>query len=224
MIKITETEVVGWSHAIRGMRNPKDSWDKSDSVQGCSGYKIGPDDFKLASNLADAGTDHGTVLRFIQCYCDVEAPLYWWKEMDRYRVGVEKISCSTMHTIHKKELSTLDFSHDHLTWSSIKALQNTVDTLNKNRDLYLKMDDIVRNNKELSELERQDYVEARTIAWRQMIQLLPSSFNQKRTMMFSYAALRAIYHARKNHKLTEWHTFCDWIRTLPYSELITGEE
>lgn len=208
MIKIEDTEVVGWRAAIRGARNPMNSWARSDSVYfpgqdySCC-VSLGPNDLKLLRGLANAGPDHGKYLRMIQVYCDITAPLYWYKELDTYRMGVEKNSCSTMHKIHSRDLNVDDFSHDHNLvpgW-----LEYTVSVLNACRDRFLE-------TKEKS-------------WWYTMIQVLPSSYNQRRTYMFSYAALRAIYHARKNHKLAEWHDFCDWVRMLPYAaELITNEE
>lgn len=209
MVRIENTEVVGWEAAIRGARNPMNSWDKSDSIYfpgedySCC-VRLGPNDLKLLRNLADAGSDHGKYLRMIQVYCDVIGPFYWYKELDTYRMGVEKNSCSTMHKIHSEPITMEDFSHDHLNIVSLNMLKIQVDNLEANRRLFLE-------NKDKK-------------FWWQLIQLLPSSYNQRRTYMFSYAALRAIYHARKNHKLTEWHEFCDWIRNLPYAaELITGE-
>lgn len=209
MVKIENTEVFGWRAAIRGARNPMNSWDKSDSVYfpgedySCC-VSIGPNDMKLLRNLADAGTDHGKYLRFIQVYADVTGPLYWYKELDTYRMGVEKNSCSTMHKIHSQPFTISDFSHEKLNPLGLNMLKMIVEQLEANRRLFLENKDKMH--------------------WWQLIQLLPSSYNQRRTYMFSYAALRAIYHARKNHKLTEWHEFCDWIRSLPYAaELITGE-
>lgn len=210
MVKIENTEVVGWRAAIRGARNPMNSWGKSDSIffpgedySYC--VRLGPNDMKLLRNLADAGNDHGKYLRMIQVYCDVTGPLYWYKELDTYRMGVEKNSCSTMHKIHAQPFAMSDFSHDKLDLMGVNVLKYIVDHLEANR---------------LAFLENHD-----KRSWWQLIQLLPSSYNQRRTYMFSYAALRAIYHARKNHKLAEWHEFCDWIRNLPYAaELITGEE
>lgn len=209
MVRIENTEVVGWKAAIRGARNPMNSWDKSDSVyfpgedySYC--VRLGPNDLRLLKNLGDAGSDHGKYLRMIQVYCDVTGPLYWYKELDTYRMGVEKNSCSTMHKIHSEPITMEDFSHDHLSIVSLNMLKIQVDNLEANRRLFVDSKD--------------------KKFWWQLIQLLPSSYNQRRTYMFSYAALRAIYHARKNHKLTEWHEFCDWIRNLPYAaELITGE-
>lgn len=199
MITIDKVEVVGIPQAIRGMRNPYNSWSKSDS----DGANIGSADLKLATKLAEAGTDHGKFLRFIQVYADVVGPLYWWKEADTYRIGVEKDSCSTMHNIASKKFTHEDFSIEHLSGLPLRVFDATILQLNLAREEYLETHD------------KSD--------WWAMIQMLPSSYNQKRTMMFSYAALRNIYHARKNHLLDEWHTFCDWIETLPYSELITGE-
>lgn len=210
MLKIENTEVVGWRAAIRGARNPMNSWDKSDSVYfpgqdySCC-VSIGPNDLKLLRNLANAGSDHGKYLRMIQVYCDVTAPLYWYKEMDTYRMGVEKNSCSTMHKIHSKKFEVTDFSHDHLSLLALNTLKLLTDSLESYRRKFVETKD-------------KRY-------WWQLIQLLPSSYNQRRTYMFSYAALRSIYHARKNHKLDEWHDFCDWVRMLPYAaELITNEE
>lgn len=216
MIEISNVEVFGWEAAIRGMRNPKNSWDKSDSRwidfedydgggfpdgQG-SAYVIGPNDIKLMKNLANAGDDHGKFLRMITVFADVNGPLYWWKEADTYRMGVEKNSCSTMHKIHAKEFTLDDFSHEHnIYWGN---LEHTIDALNHAREQYLLTKD--------------------KTYWYSMIQTLPSSYNQKRTCMFSYAALKNIYHARRFHKLDEWRDFCEWIKTLPYSELITGED
>ena len=202
MIKIENVDIVGWEAAIRGMRNPHNSWDKSDSYFTDHGCSVGNNDLDLMKTLAEAGSDHGKFLRMITVYADVVAPLYWWKEADTYRMGVEKNSCSTMHKIHSKEFVMDDFSHEHnLYWGN---LERTIDALNHAREQYL----LTKDKK----------------YWYSMIQLLPSSYNQRRTCMFSYAALRNIYHARHYHKLDEWRSFCDWIKTLPYSELITGEE
>lgn len=216
MVKIENTEVVGWSAAIRGARNPMNSWEKSDSYwthiedpetlqTAPFQFFMGENDLRLLKNLGDAGTDHGKYLRMIQVYCDVTGPFYWYKELDTYRMGVEKNSCSTMHKIHAQPFTMADFSHDKLNLIGVNMLNVLVEQLEANRRLFLESKD--------------------KKFWWQLIQLLPSSYNQRRTYMFSYAALRAIYHARKNHKLTEWHEFCDWIRTLPYAaELITGED
>ena len=260
MIKFENTEVLGWEHAIRGMRNPMNSWDKMDS-----GWKIdctnehlivdsdaeayfelglGPNDRKLMMQLRNSGTDHRKFMRMITVYVDVTAPLYWWKEFDTYKVGTVANSCSTMHKIHAKEFTIDDFSHDHLDavsrdmfWQNDSdqpyffcsfedMLYIQIEVLNQARKLYLKTKD-------------KKY-------WWQMIQLLPSSYNQKRTVMMNYEVLANIYKSRKDHKLDEWREhenvtitykgkpidkinnqyfgFCDWIKTLPYSELITGKD
>lgn len=246
MIKIEETETYGWEAAIRGMRNPKNSWDKSDSAFGRNlaipyaqnnssiwfnkyGVEmyIGDNDLDLMHRLCNAGTDHRKFMRMIVVYCDITAPLYWWKEFDTYKVGTVANSCSTMHKIHAKEFTIDDFSHEHLVSNGAPtrlnvgktfddescdelrfdhhgALLGVVKSLNYARDMYL--------------LHRQKR------DWWQMIQLLPSSYNQKRTLLLNYEVLTNIYNSRRNHKLDEWHDFCDWIKTLPYSELITGKE
>lgn len=257
MVKFENTEVMGWEHAIRGARNPMNSWEKSDSARcmdfhcgeikcpfdfngdgNCydgiksEDYIIGPNDYDLMKRLRNAGTDHRKFMRMITVYVDITAPLYWWKEFDTYKVGTVANSCSTMHKIHAKEFTIGDFSHDHLGEDSLSVLQFTIDHLNRARDVYLETKD-------------KDH-------WWQMIQLLPSSYNQKRTVMLNYEVLANIYKSRKNHKLDEWREhedidsmtlkryydgkfklrdekslsdigFCDWIKTLPYSELITGE-
>lgn len=244
MIKIEETETYGWEAAIRGMRNPMNSWDKSDSAicykeiachscnenrNNCAynlehdGFVIGDNDLDLMKRLRNAGTDHRKYMRMISVYCDITAPLYWWKEFDTYKVGTVANSCSTMHKIHAKRFSVDDFSREHI-WEDInydhprtqlvgtednpvclddvQILIYTVGVLNECRELYLNTKD-------------KRY-------WYKMIQLLPSSYNQKRTVMLNYEVLTNIYESRKNHKLDEWHDFCDWIKTLPYSKLITG--
>ena len=228
MIKITKTAIFGWEAAIRGMRNPKNSWERSDSHvcmvgygyddcpmilnshepahscdDGKCGYCIGVNDYNLMMTLRNAGTDHGKFLRMIHVQMDVYAPLYWWKEADTYRVGTVEDSCSTMHKIHVKAFSMDDFSYDHLNAESRLQLALQVDYLNHCRDKYLETKD------------KED--------WWQLIQLLPSSYNQKRTFDLNYEVLRNMYKSRKDHKLDEWHVFCDWIKGLPYSELITGE-
>lgn len=220
MLKIEKrtTEVVGWETAVRGMRNPKNSWAKSDSFEHTSNWEIyrfnegepeiGENDLSLMTSLRNAGTDHRKYMRMIIVYADIIAPLYWWKEFDTYKIGTVANSCSTMHTIADKEFTLDDFSHEHLFPTAKKNLKSTIDILNGYRDQYG-----VDTNPEL----RKEY-------WWQMIQLLPSSYNQKRTVMLNYEVLANMYKARKNHKLDEWHTFCDWIKSLPYSELITGEE
>ena len=216
MIKITDTEVVGWEHAIRGMRNPLNSWDKSDSSWVADDnfnestkhysyrYLIGTNDLGLMKRLRKAGTDQRKFMRMIVVYVDILAPLYWWKEFSTYKVGTVANSCSTMHTIHKKEFTLEDFSCEHLMDESIALLKDIIKDLNECRKWYL-------NTKDKT-------------YWWQMIQLLPSSYNQKRTVMLNYEVLANIYKSRKDHKLTEWREFCEWIKTLPYSELITGED
>ena len=218
MIKIENYEVVGWEHAIRGMRNPMNSWDRSDSMfylmidDDKSEDFIGPNDLDLMQRLASGGSDDRKFMRMITVYLDVTAPLYWWKEFDTYKVGTVANSCSTMHKIHAKEFTLEDFSSEHLSEPAISILKNTIEALNQARDLYLGYDGFKHK---WGDWEKKHY-------WWQMIQLLPSSYNQKRTVMLNYEVLKNIYHARKNHKLDEWHYFCDWIESLPYSELITG--
>ena len=204
MLTIENAETFGWEAAIRGMRNPKNSWSKSDSTfemstdeSGVQTIDIGPADRKLASALANSGTDDGKFLRMIHLQIDVTAPLYWWKEADQYKIGTVTDSCSTMHKIHAKEFTLDDFSHEHL-YSPLHDLKPTVDLLNVYRERFLDTKD------------KED--------WWQLIQLLPSSYNQRRTWDLNYAVLRNIYHARKGHRLDEWHTLCDWIETLPYAK------
>lgn len=210
MLTIENAETFGWEAAIRGMRSPKNSWDKSDSCWSSPNengtdkpkYIIGENDLKLMHTLAAAGQDHGKFLRMIHVQLDVTAPLYWHKEADQYKVGTVTDSCSTMHKIHAKEFTLDDFSHEHL-YSPLHDLKPTVDLLNVYRERFLETKD------------KED--------WWQLIQLLPSSYNQRRTWDLNYAVLRNIYHARRNHKIDEWHTLCDWIETLPYAkELICG--
>lgn len=204
MLKIENVYTSGWKAAIRGMRNPKNSWAQIDSaVVNGNGFVVGNNDYDLMYKLASAGTDHGKFMRMIHVQCDVTAPLYWWKEADQYKVGTVTDSCSTMHKIHAKEFTLDDFSHEHLNDESTDCLLKLIDLLNCNRELFLK-----DKNKSW---------------WWQMIQLLPSSYNQLRTWDLNYAVLQNIYRARRNHKLDEWHTFCDWIESLPYSDLITCE-
>ena len=225
MLKIENTEVMGWEHAIRGMRNPKNSWGKSDSHWdyadqgseyltvdhfGDADFNIGPNDQKLMTNLCNTGTDHRKFMRMIVVYVDITAPLYWWKEFDTYKIGTVANSCSTMHKIHAKEFDVNDFSHEHVE-------ELTGDDYNMSYDFLLRTVDIL-NYYRKKFLETGDKV-----YWWQLIQLLPSSYNQKRTVMLNYEVLANIYKSRRNHKLDDWHTFCDWIKMLPYSELITGE-
>lgn len=219
MIKIDSTEVLGWEAAVRGMRNPMNSWDKSDSDNSCPmsydnggcdccdycsiNFQVGPNDKDLMKRLRNAGTDHRKFMRMITVYADITAPLYWWKEFDTYKVGTVANSCSTMHKIHAKEFTLDDFSHEHLEPEMLTVLGGVIFALNTAREFYI------------SGKDKTD--------WWQMIQLLPSSYNQKRTVMLNYEVLSNMYKSRKNHKLDEWHRFCDWCETLPYSELITGE-
>ena len=240
MIKIENVEVIGWEQAIRGMRNPLESWEKSDSgycldslaCHSCEenrndckkhidgrDYILGPNDYDLMKRLAKAGTaDHRKYMRMITVYLDITAPLYWWKEFDTYKVGTVANSCSTMHKIHAKEFTLEDFSCEHLVdekdgwiqdkkgqlwWPSSTHMETTINLLNAYRYNYL-------------ETKNKSY-------WWQMIQLLPSSYNQKRTVMLNYEVLANMYKSRKNHKLDEWREFCKWIEELPYSELITGK-
>lgn len=245
MIKIENTEVMGWDAAIRGMRNPMNSWEKSDSnyrpilasrCDTCMSYQfdnwddcddcevhklcnspnyflVGPNDLDLMTRLSKAGTDHRKFMRMITVYLDITAPLYWWKEFDTYKAGTVANSCSTMHKIAAKEFTMDDFSCEHLGHSCcteseldnpMYTLEQVIIVLNGCRDKY-----IATNNK---------------FWWWQMIQLLPSSYNQRRTVMLNYEVLANIYKSRKGHKLDEWNSFCDWIESLPYSELITGKE
>lgn len=248
MIKLENTEVVGWEHAIRGMRNPMNSWEKSDSQtctncngclpgQECERYKngtfIGPNDLDLMTRLRNAGTDHRKFMRMITVYLDITAPLYWWKEFDTYKVGTVANSCSTMHKIADKEFEEGDFSTEHLfdaeskdvefpiiygeEHSPIWSLNITIKMLNFYRKKYLE----TKTKPMKEEAKRAPLIKA---YWLQMIQLLPSSYNQKRTLMLNYEVLANMYKSRRNHKLDEWHTFCDWVESLPYSEIITGEK
>lgn len=227
MIKIEETETYGWKAAIRGMRNPMNSWDKSDSgicykevaCHSCKenrnncaynlehdGFVIGYNDIDLMRRLCAAGSDHRKFMRMIVVYCDITAPLYWWKEFDTYKIGTVANSCSTMHKIHAKEFTLDDFSHEYMEDDTLELLKSTIFELNNYRDLF--------NKKAFDDPK---------IAWWQMIQLLPSSYNQKRTVMLNYEVLTNMYSSRKHHKLDEWHDFCDWIKSLPHSKLITKQ-
>ena len=225
MIKIEKFEVMGWEHAIRGMRNPMNSWEKSDSsyhndpiydenhpqfIHLNPIFSVGPNDLALMMKLRNAGTDHRKFMRMIVVYVDILAPLYWWKEFDTYKVGTVANSCSTMHCIHKKEFALEDFSHEHLLDETFTGevipmvlLEASIKCLNESRAHYLSTKD-------------KKY-------WWQMIQLLPSSYNQRRTVMLNYEVLANIYESRRGHKLDEWTEFRRWIfAELPYSELITG--
>lgn len=223
MIKIEKTDTDGWEAAIRGMRNPLNSWNKSDSgtaeIYGLGlAFVVGPNDLALMQKLAAAGTDHSKYLRMITVTADITAPLYWWKEFDTYKVGTVANSCSTMHSIADKEFSLDDFSHEHLITrekplyeggrdaleppNAVWLMNRTIQTLNQYRELYLQTKD-------------KKY-------WWQIIQLLPSSYNQRRTVQLNYQVAHAVHEARKSHKLDEWHVFCDWVETLPYYREIFG--
>ena len=210
MIKITNRDVYGFEAAIRGMRNPMNSWDKSDSYWTYQRLMIGEKDLSLMKKLVKAGSDHSKFMRMINVTCDITAPLYWWKEYDTYKVGTVANSCSTMHKIHAKEFTEEDFSVERvgfLPWGegeyNFKApIYETIIALNIARELFIETKD-------------KRY-------WDAMIQILPSSYNQLRTVQLNYAVLRNMYHSRKNHKLDEWREFCEWIETLPYAELIVG--
>ena len=239
MIKIKNTDVYGFETAIRGMRNPWNSWEKSDSVYSdvhnceecahkedfsvcypnhiynCFDFIIGDNDLALMKKLVSAGTDHSKFMRMINVTCDITAPLYWWKEFDTYKVGTVRNSCSTMHKITEKEFTLDDFSHEHLIDTDREihskllrlipvttVLESVICELNYNREKYLETKD--------------------KLYWWQIIQLLPSSYNQRATVQMNYAVLRNMYHARKNHPLDEWKDFCRWVESLPYSELIIG--
>ena len=192
------------SFIIQGLRNPMNSWDKSDSkYNDLDEYKIGANDLGLMKRLAMAGTDHRKFMRMMPVYVRITAPFYWWKEFDTYKVATVANSCSTMHKIAAKEFTVDDFSTDHLYDDEYELLKKVIEALNGDRELYLES------------LKKND--------WWQMIQLLPSSYNQTRNVMMNYEVLTNIYKSRKDHKLDEWREFCRWIKTLPYSELIIGE-
>lgn len=238
MLKLENYEVVGWEHAIRGMRNPKNSWNRSDSefteheledwphntVKTLD--KIGPNDHDLMMRLAKGGPVHAKYRRMIVVYVDITAPLYWWKEFDTYKVATVANSCSTMHKIADKEFTLEDFSCEHLfddyslegelTYTNRESFYDECNCFTSKDALNIVID--VLNHHRMMFIETKDKK-----YWWQMIQLLPSSYNQKRTVMLNYEVLHNIYISRKNHKLDEWHTLCDWIRELPYSEIITGE-
>lgn len=228
MIKIENVEIYGWEAAIRGMRNPMNSWDRMDTISGeylgkdengneiLYNYTVphvGPNDLDLMKRLVKAGPVHGKFMRMINVSLDIVAPLYWWKEFDTYKVGTVANSCSTMHKIHEKKFTLDDFSHEHLLsnsdeelnwgdWIPLFWLEHLIRILNQNRQKYIETKD--------------------KLYWWQMIQLLPTSYNQRRTVTLNYAVLKNIFQYRKEHKLDEWREFCKWIETLPYSELITG--
>ena len=209
MINLEHTEVLGWESAIRGMRNPMNSWDKSDTIFNTDNFAIGANDLDLMKRLVKAGTDHRKFMRMIIVYVDVTAPLYWFKEFDTYKVGTVANSCSTMHKITDKKFTLDDFSCEHLMVSGTEILMRTVEVLNDCRNAYINYDNW--DNEGFPKPLKKDI-------WWQMIQLLPSSYNQRRTVMLNYEVLANIYHSRKDHKLDEWHTFCHWIESLPYSE------
>jgi hypothetical protein len=222
VIKIEEVYTLGWESAIRGMRNPLNSWAKSDSKiydGGVFEFAIGENDLKLMKNLVKAGNDHSKFMRMINVTMDITAPLYWWKEFDTYKVGTVANSCSTMHKIHAKEFTLDDFSHEHLFDRVSKFDTDDPLEMYENSTTCLEYTIGVLNSYRYRFIETKD-----KRYWWQMIQLLPSSYNQKRTVQLNYAVLKNMYHSRKNHKLDEWVEFCKWIETLPYSELITGKE
>lgn len=252
MLKIENVQIAGWGAAIRGMRNPKNSWERSDSEwngwdelsfipehvpvvindDNEKAFYLGPNDMNLMMNLAKGGPVHAKYRRMITVWLDITAPLYWWKEFDTYKVGTVANSCSTMHKIADKEFTVDDFSHEHLdgvsrdmfyqndrdqpyffcSFEDILYIQ--IEALNRARNLYLE----TKTKPMKEEAKRAPLMKK---YWWQMIQLLPSSYNQKRTICMNYEVLHHIYHDRRNHKLDEWHTFCDWIESLPYSEIIT---
>ena len=241
MIKIENAEVLGWDTAIRGMRNPMNSWNKSDSkyfndpiydeaypmlLHDNPIFSIGPNDKDLMKRLRNAGTDHRKFMRMIVVYVDITAPLYWWKEFDTYKVGTVANSCSTMHTIHKKEFTLDDFSHEYLiddwVYGTCCITERHDEAISSFSYAFLPMD-ILDATIRMLNVARELYLDTKNKKyWWQMIQLLPSSYNQKRTVMLNYEVLANMYNSRRNHKLDEWKQLCDWMETLPYSELITG--
>ena len=209
MIKIENVEIVGWEHAIRGMRNPMNSWDKSDSYFG-EVVCIGKNDLSLMKKLANAGSDHGKFLRMITVYMDITCHHAWWAEFDTYKVGTVRNSCSKMHKIHVKEFVKDDFSHEGID-SLIEDFPLASDTFEKNIDTLEKLRVLFNKTQDKR-------------YWRAIIELLPMGYNIKATVQLNYQVLKNMYHARKNHKLDEWHEFCRMVEELPYSELITGEK
>ena len=216
MIKIENVEIFGWQAAIRGMRNPLNSWDKSDSGYvteydeggfDAEFYKIGNNDLDLMKKLIAAGSDHSKFMRMINVTCDITAPLYWWSEYDTYKVGTVRNSCSKMHKLLSKPFEMSDFSFDKLPGVYEEVARPLVDILNEMRDSYLNCDD----------------EEQKKIIWYSILQLLPESYNQRATVQINYAVLRNMYHSRKQHKLDEWRMFCKWIEQLQLSNLIIGE-
>lgn len=226
MIKLENTVLPSeeqWKAIIRGMRNPMNSWDKSDSIFGGKfsyglneniSVSIGPNDYGLMKKLAKAGSDHSKYKRMIVVYVDITAPLYWWKEFDTYKVGTVANSCSTMHKIHEKYLTIEDFSTERLLPPAIDVVRSVIRTINECGDLYLGCDGF---KWKYGEHDKKVY-------WENMIQLLPSSYNQRRTVELNYEVLSNMYRSRKNHKLEEWRDLCEWIKSLPYSDLITMGE
>lgn len=267
MINIENTKVLGWEATIRGMRNPMNSWEKSDSLfnfddyykndgaRDCgfettiaedilgeehedpdlsimvypgsniiTNFALGPNDHKLMMNLAKAGSVDAKYRRMIVVYADITAPLYWWKEFDTYKIGTVVNSCSTMHKIHSKEFTLDDFSCEHLCDTTIAYLEQTIGVLNSYRETYNSFDEKSSDPNWFKSFVEAYNLQTKKDIWWQMIQLLPSSYNQRRTVMLNYEVLAGIYPKRKDHKLDEWHDFCDWIKSLPYSEIITLEE
>jgi len=233
MILVEKTEVFNFEGAIRGMRNPLNSWDRSDSVfaENPDDFVVGPNDMGLMQKLVKAGSEHRKFMRQIMVCVDITAPLYWWKEFDTYKVGTVANSCSTMHKIAAKEFKLDDFSHEHL-FGSFEPIQkinsdnsNYYEVMFTNESIKIKSDTMMMCLIELLNFYREKYLETKDKKyWWQMIQLLPSSYNQRRTWTGNYENLFSMYHQRKNHKLDEWHQFCDWIETLPYAnELIVGD-
>lgn len=233
MIKISNVKVNGFEDAIRGMRNPMNSWRLSDSryisntdtycacedvveVGHYTSFVVGEKDKELMMKLCKAGPEHRKFMRMITVHMDINAPLYWWKEFDTYKVGTVANSCSTMHKIHAKEFTLFDFSHEHLTVGSMSILAYIIDKLNERRNCYLNYDELSKKDYFATGITKKDI-------WWDMIQLLPSSYNQKRTVMLNYEVLANIYRSRKGHKLDEWLKLCEWIETLPCAWLFTGE-
>ena len=203
MIKIENIDIYGWEAAIRGARNPKNSWHLMDSGYNNGEFEIGENDYDLLRRLTIAGPEHRKWNRMVTVTMDITAPLYWWKEYDTYKVGTVANSCSTMHKIQAKKFEISDFSVEHLDELAFETFKMVIDELNLDRKAF-------------NETKDKQY-------WWNMIQLLPASYNQKRTVHLNYEVLGTIYHQRRYHKLDEWHVFCDTIKTLPYSEFITRE-
>ena len=218
MIKIENIDVYGFEAAIRGARNPMNSWDRMDSCYNNGEFEIGENDYKLLKNLTVAGPEHRKWNRMVTVTMDITAPLYWWKEYDTYKVGTVANSCSTMHKIQAKKFELDDFSHEHLLEGGLLHLHDTIKLLNEAREIFNNFDYFEPKLKEAYSFE----VTKKDIWW-QMIQLLPTSYNQKRTVHLNYEVLGTIYHQRRHHKLDEWVEFCNAIKTLPYSEFITRE-